>query len=298
MMIEEQELTATENIVEIPIQDINIIEEYLPRFQIHQETIEQYAEAILEKAHFPPITITKKENQYILVDGMHRLKAHELLGYTTIEAKIIKYTSELEILEIALQSNMTHGQKLTKEEEMHFIRKLREKGCSIKKIARLTHRSVATISKWLEIKEEKQQKIQEAISLVQQGEPIKRAAEKANISRNTLKKYLEKEKQQKQNQEEQTTENESENQIQFDQEIKNYIENIDDEALWSKTTEETFDHNQENHAELNNDKITILTNQIENMLVELCSIMNAIRDISYPTFKKYQDKIVNVIGGI
>ena len=69
----------------IKISDIIIKRELMPREKLDEALVKTYAENI---EMLPPITLNQEK---ILIDGWHRIKAHEMVGETEIEY-IIKET--------------------------------------------------------------------------------------------------------------------------------------------------------------------------------------------------------------
>ncbi len=89
-----------------------------PRFQLrdglNEEHVEKLKNALEQKKPLPPITITP---QNILVDGNHRIDAHEALGLKTILADIKEFKDDLEIRAFGVMENMSHGLHLSWPDE-------------------------------------------------------------------------------------------------------------------------------------------------------------------------------------
>ncbi len=54
----------------------------------------------------------------ILIDGFHRLKAHQLLDVEGIEAEVVETKSEFELKKLSYQPNSNHGLQLSNEEKI------------------------------------------------------------------------------------------------------------------------------------------------------------------------------------
>lgn len=66
-------------------------EDLYPRFNPDHQLIKKYAESI---EFLPPIIV---DQHYILIDGFHRLKAHETAKVEEIEVEVHEVASEKEL---------------------------------------------------------------------------------------------------------------------------------------------------------------------------------------------------------
>ena len=89
------------------IKDIIIRMDLYPRFEVNPRKVEEYAENI-EK--LPPV-LTNQNN--ILIDGLHRLKAHRQVGLKEIEVIVEKTASENDLYLRAIETNAKHGLQLS-----------------------------------------------------------------------------------------------------------------------------------------------------------------------------------------
>ena len=105
------------SIVEIEISEINVIEELYPRDEISSSHVKLYRQNLEE---LPPILLAKVDNKFVLIDGAHRLTAHELEKKKTIKA-IIKNIPKDRILVEAIESNARHGKQLTMKEKKRLL---------------------------------------------------------------------------------------------------------------------------------------------------------------------------------
>ncbi|EDP74802.1 chromosome partitioning protein [Hydrogenivirga sp. 128-5-R1-1] len=193
---------VTMNAVEVPVSKILVNEEILPREGLNKEVLSRYAETIhehIDDIPFPPITVTPAKDRYLLIDGLHRLEAHRITGMENIKAVIVECKDEAQMVEKALVANLKHGLRLSKEEEIKVARKLYKMGYSTARLAKILGRSRGTIEYWIEDqikekKQEKEKKIQEAVEMVKKGTSIRKASEKAGVSRDTIAARLKKEK--------------------------------------------------------------------------------------------------------
>jgi len=138
---------------EIPLNQIKFNNAIYPRDHLYYQVAYRYASALRSGVKFPPIVVGRiKENakNYYLVDGWHRLKAHEMAGKSTIEAEIKEYKTFSEAFYDAVKLNATHGQPLTAYETTKIIKKLRDEGKDWVFIASLLNITIEDAKKMLE----------------------------------------------------------------------------------------------------------------------------------------------------
>jgi hypothetical protein len=92
--------------VSIPVADVVVRLKVYPRDQVYPDLIRRYAEFI---ADLPPIEINQR---YELIDGLHRLKAHESVGAETILAVVTETADDFEHAMLAAWRNSRHGEQL------------------------------------------------------------------------------------------------------------------------------------------------------------------------------------------
>ena len=98
----------------LSINEVVYREDLYPRFEPNQSLIQRYAYSI---EYLPPIKINQNN---ILIDGFHRLKAHQLEGEKEIKVEIIETASEKELKRLAYQFNSNHGLQLTNDEKRKY----------------------------------------------------------------------------------------------------------------------------------------------------------------------------------
>lgn len=136
-----------ENVTQKQIKDIIFREDLYPRFETNQRLIQQYAYSI---DYLPPIRISQ---QNILIDGWHRLKAHELETRDTIKVEVIKVTSEKELKQLAYKFNSNHGLQLNQSEKRKYsIEMIGD--LSVKELSDILSVDERTISRWTKSKRE------------------------------------------------------------------------------------------------------------------------------------------------
>ena len=72
---------TTNNIQQLEISQIVAHADIQPRVQIHQETVNEYAEEMRQGAKFPPVVVFRSDGRdsYWLADGFHRFAACDQL---------------------------------------------------------------------------------------------------------------------------------------------------------------------------------------------------------------------------
>jgi hypothetical protein len=90
-----------------------------PRFQVRQRLdlamVDRYARVIASGVIMPPIVVAMVAGVPVVVDGWHRVSAHERLGIGTIEARFVEATVS-EARWLAAHANITHGLPLKPRE--------------------------------------------------------------------------------------------------------------------------------------------------------------------------------------
>jgi len=104
-------------ICEVNIEDVVYREDLYPRVKQNPKIILQYSETIEQ---LPPIVINQDN---ILVDGFHRLKAHQTAEKETINAEVLNLT-EQEVYFESIKRNAQHGLQLNGDEKKSIAIKL------------------------------------------------------------------------------------------------------------------------------------------------------------------------------
>jgi len=111
----------SKKIIDVKLDKIIINKELYPRIETNEETIVKYSE-VLEV--LPPIIINQDN---VLIDGLHRLKAHERHDRTivdTIKCIVEKTKDDTELMLRAIELNSTHGLQLSYKEKRGLAVKL------------------------------------------------------------------------------------------------------------------------------------------------------------------------------
>jgi len=147
---EHQTPPEEQEIIEMKITDIIFDKKMYPRLHYSQKTIDKYAENL---DVLPPITINQNN---ILIDGLHRLRAHEQHDMTvkpTIKCVIEHTKNKREILERAIELNATHGLQLYYKDKRRLAIELFD-GTNSKRLVTLLSVSNDCFNKWIREKRE------------------------------------------------------------------------------------------------------------------------------------------------
>lgn len=132
-------------------------EDLYPRFKPNPAKIQEYSECI---DRLPPIEV---DQHNILIDGYHRLKAHETAKIDDIAVIVTDVKSEAELERLAVLRNATHGQQLTQDEKKSYAVKWWDV-LSVDEICQSLSISEKTYSRWTAAKQEqKEEQIKQKI---------------------------------------------------------------------------------------------------------------------------------------
>ncbi len=112
-----------------------------PRFNPDQKLIERYAQSV---ELLPPILINQAD---ILIDGYHRLKAHQIAGAKEITCQVRETASEKELKRLAYQFNSHHGLQLSDDEKRAYANEMIAE-VSASELAAVLSVDERTISRW------------------------------------------------------------------------------------------------------------------------------------------------------
>lgn len=110
--------------LQLPIDKIDIRDQYQIRFHLDETRVTEYAELMKDGVQFPPILVGEfvgyrgpdPDPTYFLLDGFHRLEAAKRAGKTAMIVNVAQVSSNADKIETALRANSQHGLPLTAEE--------------------------------------------------------------------------------------------------------------------------------------------------------------------------------------
>ncbi len=138
----------------------------------------------------PPILITP---DYQVIDGRHRIVAHDMIGRTEIKAKIIDDKDKVSLIAMAYNANTGGALPPTKEDTEHTIRLMLEQGVGEKKIKKMLNVPTSLGRKWIDNVKSKlnRQKMMAALDAISEGGlTAKQATDKYNVPLDKLKEAL------------------------------------------------------------------------------------------------------------
>ena len=94
--------------------DVIYREDLYPRFKPNPAKIQEYSQNL---SKLPPIEVNQDN---ILIDGYHRLKAYETEQVLEIPCVVTETKSEMQLLMLAVSRNATHGLQLTNDEKRRY----------------------------------------------------------------------------------------------------------------------------------------------------------------------------------
>jgi ParB-like chromosome segregation protein Spo0J len=100
--------------------DISLNKQTQSRVAICQDTVAEYAEAMLDGQAFPKLTVFFDGIHHYLVDGYHRYFAYKKAGVTEVSAEIINGTLRDAVL-YAAGVNNSHGLRRTNEDKRKAV---------------------------------------------------------------------------------------------------------------------------------------------------------------------------------
>lgn len=98
--------------MDIPIENIKTEAGTQTRVMINEDTVSEYADAMMEGSVFPAVTVFHDGTDYFMADGFHRILAASRCGFENISADIRKGTRQ-DALVFALSANATNGLRRT-----------------------------------------------------------------------------------------------------------------------------------------------------------------------------------------
>ncbi len=168
------------------IKDIIVRMDLYPRMEVDNKKVQEYSENV---DLLTPIVINQ---DYILIDGLHRIKANKQAERKEIEVIVEKTKSENEIMLRAIELNATHGLQLSMKDKQSLAVKLYDLKNRERLIKSLSI-SPASFDKWVsnKAKQLKEQKEEEVINLYLKAELTqKQVSEEIGVSEGKVNEIL------------------------------------------------------------------------------------------------------------
>lgn len=94
-----------------------------PRINLYEETVQEYKDAVIDGANFPPVVVFHDGSDHWLADGFHRFHAHRLAKSDAISAEIHQGTRREAIL-YSVGANSAHGIRRTNADKRQAVETL------------------------------------------------------------------------------------------------------------------------------------------------------------------------------
>lgn len=176
--------------MKLKISSLKLVPEFYPREGVDEERVKEFAELLKEGVKFDPIKVTKES---VVLDGIHRLKAHELAGLDEIEVEIVEDAGKFLLL-TAASLNSKHGKPLTNAEKRSVVEKVlaAEPEIELKELANALAVSKSTVYGWTEeIRQGRDERLkQRALGLRGQGRTEREIADEIGVPRQTISDWI------------------------------------------------------------------------------------------------------------
>jgi hypothetical protein len=136
--------------MEIKISNIILDYNLYPRNQINSLHVKDLCDAIEAGCKLPPIIVDSKTKK--VIDGFHRVIAHQRMKLDKIDATIKNYKSEQDMFIDAVFYNSAHGQKFSHYEIVKIFEKGQELGIEPERLASASHLTIKRINELMELK--------------------------------------------------------------------------------------------------------------------------------------------------
>lgn len=148
------------------------------------------AELVENGVTLPPIKIT---HELVVIDGRHRIEAHELNNRTEITCEVVDVKNETDLIAEAYKANIGGSLPPTPQDTEHTIMLLLDRDETMKRIAELLGLPAGMARKYINSVKSKtsRQKLMNAASAVTDGGlTVAKAAEQYGVELEKLKEIL------------------------------------------------------------------------------------------------------------
>lgn len=108
------------SVMSLSIEAITVNEALQVRVKVSDSLVTEYAQRMKAGGVFPPVLVVKCGEEFLLVDGFHRLAALRHNGETVVEAEV-RPGDKNTALTLALSSNAMHGQRMTNADKKRAV---------------------------------------------------------------------------------------------------------------------------------------------------------------------------------
>ena len=108
----------------IDLSKIVLDDNLYPRNGLDWMTVYQYTDALKAKANFPAIEVAARGDEFVIIDGAHRVEAYRKAKKRKIRATIRRRWSDAKIFATSVKVNASHGRKLSTQERVRSAQRL------------------------------------------------------------------------------------------------------------------------------------------------------------------------------
>ena len=176
----------------LPLEAVVFDMSIYPRAEWSARTVDRYAEALIAGESLPPIIVEVQSLR--LLDGLHRLKAHQATGATTIEVERHSVPDGMRAKLYAASLSARHGDRMTGDDLKAVAREefQADPEASQAKVGRMLGVSAATVSRWCSDISDHRKQVRQVRSLLltKSGMSQRKAAELLGVSEGTVRSDL------------------------------------------------------------------------------------------------------------
>lgn len=176
---------------EILISRITLDQSIQPRYEIDQDTVEQYAHHLHDGAVFPPVVVFQDGDSLLLASGFHRVYAHLSASRTSILADI-RQGSRKDAMRYAFGDNEKNGKPPSSKDRSHAYRRAVIEGLCAADDVRAVQSLLKCSTRWareltLQAREDaKQARDAEIIALSEKGLSQREIAKEVGVDHKTV----------------------------------------------------------------------------------------------------------------
>ena len=174
----------------IKVADVIYREDLYPRGEVDPALVDRYADVI---DVLPPIELNQDN---ILIDGVHRLRAHQDKGLETITCTVTETASETELLQLACRRNASHGHQLSQTDKRRMAQNMYAAAGARGKELRLELADILsvperTMRSWTQRidRDDAVERRQKALDLWMSGHTVDEVAAAVDVSKGTVSNW-------------------------------------------------------------------------------------------------------------
>ena len=187
---EKKQAPVIEEMRRIKVADVIYREDLYPRGEVDPALVDRYADDI---DVLPPIELNQDN---ILIDGVHRLRAHQDKGLETIAYTVTETASETELLQLACRRNSSHGHQLSQTDKRRMAQNMyaaagargKELRLEIADILSVPERTMRSWTQRID-RDDAAERRQKALDLWMSGHTVDEVAAAVDVSKGTVSNW-------------------------------------------------------------------------------------------------------------